>query len=201
MYAFHPELENDILSLCNNTRSGVFVDIGAHDGVDGSNTKYFEEIGWKGICVEPHPIVFQKLKSNRACEVLNCAIWNEDKKLDFLAISGYPEMLSGIMESYDPRHVERIDREIQTYGGYRQIVEIEAKKFSTIVKEKVIDFLSVDTEGSEMKILENIDFDEYDIKVVCVENNFNDPAFNEFFTSKGYKFFRTYLACDQIYYK
>jgi hypothetical protein len=43
-------------------KKGFFVDIGAHDGITGNNTKFFEEIGWSGVCVEPLPFIFEKLK-------------------------------------------------------------------------------------------------------------------------------------------
>jgi FkbM family methyltransferase len=201
MYAFHPDLENDILNLSGNKKDGFFVDIGAHNGIEGSNTKYLEEIGWSGICIEPHPHVFESLKKNRKCESLNCAIWEIDTTVNFMAISGYSEMLSGIIESYDPRHSERIQRELQIYGGSSEIVEVDARRFDSIVKNTTIDFLSIDTEGSEMHILKQVDFSLYDIKLVCIENNFGDSSFLNFFEEKGYKFFKTYLGCDQLYYK
>lgn len=46
-----------------NLKNGVFFDIGAHDGVSLSNTYFFEkELGWSGICLEPIPEVFERLK-------------------------------------------------------------------------------------------------------------------------------------------
>jgi FkbM family methyltransferase len=201
MYAAHPDLERDILDLCSNKTDGFFVDIGAHDGIVGNNTKLLEELGWSGICIEPHPRVFESLKKNRKCRVSNFAIWEVDTVVDFLALSGYPEMLSGILQSYDPRHAHRVKSELEHYGGESVIVKVEAKKFETIVKEAKIDFLSIDTEGSEMNILQQIDFSKYDIRLICVENAFGDPEFKKFFSERGYKLFQTYLACDQLYYK
>ena len=49
-----------------NKPEGFFLDIGAHDGVTGSNTFFFEKLGWDGICLEPIPSVFDKLKKNCA---------------------------------------------------------------------------------------------------------------------------------------
>jgi hypothetical protein len=45
-----------------NKKEGFFLDIGAHDGVNGNNTFLFEKIGWSGVCIEPIPSVFEKLK-------------------------------------------------------------------------------------------------------------------------------------------
>ena len=180
---------------------GFYVDIGAHDGLTGNNTKFFEEKEWEGICIEPHPIVFEQLKANRKCRVENIAIWNKDTEVDFLAVSGYAEMLSGIVESYDPRHKARVDREIAQMGGSSVLVKVKAMKFDSLKLPTKIDFLSIDTEGSELQILDNVDFNKYDIRVVCIENNFMDPAYEKFFNDRGFTLHSTHLACDQIYTK
>lgn len=180
---------------------GYFVDIGAHDGISGNNTIYFEKKGWEGVCIEPHPKVFPLLQRSRNCQLENCAVWQSDTDVMFLAVTGYAEMLSGIMESYDPRHYQRIQREVAGMGGSTELVKIPARKFSSIVTQKDIDFLSIDTEGSEMNILRNVDFNEYDIRVICIENNFMDPAYEEFFRERGYTLHSTHLGCDQIYVK
>jgi FkbM family methyltransferase len=193
-------IEPIIEKLCD-TSEGFYVDIGSHDGLDGNNTKYFEEKGWEGVCIEPHPIVFEKLKVNRKCQVENCAIWKEDTEVDFLAVSGYSEMLSGIIESYDPRHVDRINREISAMGGHAKKIKIPARRFDSIIKNNHINFLSIDTEGSEIEILKNVDFEKFQIDVICIENNFNDPSFEKFFNERGYHLHSTHLGCDQIYAK
>ncbi len=199
MYSF-TKIEHIIENLCNVDK-GYFVDIGAHDGITGSNSKYFEEKGWDGICIEPHPDVFEKLKRNRKCEISNAAVWKEDTEVDFLAVSGYPEMLSGIVESYDPRHLERVNSEISKMGGSSKLIKIPALKFESLVKNTRIDFLSIDTEGSELEILKNVDFEKYDIRTICIENNFNDPVFLDFFIKRGYIYNYFNSMCDQIFYK
>ena len=102
-------------------------------------------------------------------------------------------MLSGIYESYDTRHYNRILNELNTYGGNSEMIEIDAMKFESVVDKKNIDFLSIDTEGSELQILERINFNEYDIKVICIENNFFDENFNEFFKERGYEYYTNVL--------
>lgn len=195
-----PELERKIQELFNFKTSGYFVDIGAHNGVSLSNTKYLEELGWEGLCIEPHPKVFKELCKNRTCDKINCAVWNKDTKVKFLSLSGYTEMLSGIVESYDKRHERRILDELNFYGGNQEIIEIDAKKFDSIVENIDIDFLSIDTEGSELEILNQINFEKYNIKVICVENNFHEPKFNDFFSQKGYKYVANYTI-DYLFIK
>ena len=65
--------------IFNNKKEGVFLDIGAYDGIEGSNSYFFEkELGWKGICFEPIPKLYQRLKENRKCISINAAAWKED---------------------------------------------------------------------------------------------------------------------------
>ena len=201
MYNSFHKIEPLIWELCGKKTDGFYVDIGAFDGVDGSNTLYFEKIGWKGICVEPHPVFFKQLVENRKCQLESCAIWKADEEVDFLAITGYSSMLSGIPDTYDPRHRSRISGEIRSFGGEEQLIKVPGKKFSTICKETHIDFLSIDTEGSELKILQEIDFSVYNFTVICVENNFLDPAYEAFFKERSYKLHSTFGGCDQIYVK
>lgn len=102
----------------NGKREGVFVDIGAHDGVSFSNTYFFEKsLGWKGICVEPIPEVFERLKNNRTAICFQGCICDKYETASFLRVKGYAEMLSGILENYDPKHVERIHNEVSEKGG------------------------------------------------------------------------------------
>ncbi len=76
----NPEIEKRILKFFNNKTNGFFVDIGAYDGIAISNTKLLEDIGWDGICIEPHPKVYERLVKNRTCKKINCALWNEDTR-------------------------------------------------------------------------------------------------------------------------
>jgi FkbM family methyltransferase len=184
------EIIETVLELFPNKNDGYFVDIGAYDGVSISNTMFLEELGWSGICIEPHPKVFERLISNRNCRCVNCALWYEDTTVDFLSLTGYTEMLSGIKQSYDERHYNRILSELNSYGGHKEIIKIEAKKFDKLDINKKIDFLSIDTEGSELEILSTIDFNLYEIKVICIENNFYEQRFSDFFTERNYKLYK-----------
>src|SRR5215510_8537437 len=66
-------------NLLRGKRGGVFVDVGAYDGVALSNTCYFEkELGWTGLCIEPNPIVFERLTQNRNCTTVNCGVGGKD---------------------------------------------------------------------------------------------------------------------------
>ncbi len=84
--------------------------------------------------------------------------------------------------------------------GTHEMIKIKAQRFETIVKNTEIDFMSVDTEGSELQILDMIDFNKYSISMICVENNFFEKKFDEFMNSKGYELYDS-VFIDYIYVK
>jgi FkbM family methyltransferase len=169
------QLKQDLLVYNNffkDKKDGFYVDIGAHDGITGSNTYLFDQIGWKGICIEPNEIRFNELQKNRTSTNHNCVISDIDKDyVEFCLIDGYAEMLSGITEKYTENHKKRIIRDCENHGCNRKKVSIRNYKFNDLVENEEIDFLSVDTEGGEIDIIESIDHNKYNIKIICFENN------------------------------
>lgn len=94
-------------------KNGVFMDVGAHDGISINNTLYFEKCnGWNGYNIEPIESVYDKLVINRPNSVnIKCAVCNTDGNADFLCNKGYTEMISGIKDTFDKRHLNRLERE------------------------------------------------------------------------------------------
>lgn len=186
-------------------KSGIFVDIGAHDGITYSNTYFLEKsLGWQGICIEPNPDVFAQLISNRTAQCIQGCISNNNEIVSFLKVSGYPEMLSGIVSNYDPRHLARIETEIQLYGGSYEIIPIQCYRLNEILAANQItyvDYLSLDIEGGELEVLKSIDYDKFEIEIIDVENNYMEPDMKEFMESKGYSLVTVIGGQDEIYLK
>jgi len=190
--------------IFRNKRNGVFVDIGAHDGITINNTLFFEKhLGWTGICIEPIPVVYEKLKGNRTCDCVHGCIFDRDGEVLFQVMEGYTEMLSGIAESYNVRHLDRINREVGIHGGDKKLIKVPCHQLSTLLTERNIthvDYLTVDTEGSELEILEGINYDNVYIHVIDVEVNYEDDEQKiiQFLTSKGYRLLHK-LGGDDIF--
>lgn len=169
-------LENCIFKGYKN---GVFMDIGAHDGVDINNTLYFEKNNeWTGVNVEPLKKVYNRLVTNRPkCININCAINDTVGTAEFISNTGYTEMLSGLKTEFDPRHLKRINDENRDKKASSETITINTKRIETICDEyniKHINYLSIDVEGGEMKVLQSINFDKVFIDVIGFENNFPD---------------------------
>jgi len=174
-------------------KNGVFMDVGAHDGIKINNTLFFEkERGWSGVNIEPNKTVYDKLVLNRpSCINLNCAVANEDGTAEFICNEGYTEMLSGLKNNYDPRHHTRLNNEIEYYGGKSSVINTSVKKIDTICKENNITrihYLSIDVEGGEFDVIRSINFDSVFIDVIGFENNYNDTSIPivQYLTEKGY---------------
>ena len=186
----------------HNKRGGIFVDIGAYDGVEGSNTLFFEkELGWRGLCIEPHPKIFQKLQANRNCILSNAGAWTENTKKVFKVIDGYSEMLSGFVDCYDPRHADRIVAEMSANPQTYSDLDINCVDINELLFEHKlfhIDFLSIDIEGSEYNVLNHINFDLFQIDYITCENNYNDDKIRQMMASKGYTF-AARLNIDDVY--
>jgi len=183
---------------------GVFLDIGAHDGIDKSNTYYFEKnLNWSGICVEPIPEIFNRLKSNRNCLCIQAGISDKNGKSVFWQIEGYSEMLSGLEENYNDLHKQRILNEIALYGGKLTEIDIQVLDINTLLKTNnvsKVDYCTIDVEGSEEKILSVFDSKEFDIHVFTVENNYEEKSIRNLMKSKGYKL-HSKIDFDDVYVK
>ena len=183
---------------------GFFVDIGAHDGVTYSNSKHFEELGWNGICVEPNPHVFRELKENRSCECVNACISEVSGELEFATVqsqseSDYTNMLSGIVDKYDKRHWQRLESEVAARGGKLETIKVTSLTFNECVPPGTqVDFVSIDTEGAELAVLQSIDFAAADIKYFVIENNYKESTIADFMATKGYVL-KTTINVDQVF--
>ena len=193
-----------VLNYFKNKRNGVFVDIGANDGVSLSNTFYLEsELGWTGICFEPIPDIFIKLDKSRTCIKINAGVAEKESTEKFTFVDGPSHMLSGMTKEYNETHKKRIQHEISTLGGVSREVDVKCVVLNNVLEEHKlynIDYLSLDTEGNEFKILKTIDFDKFNIKVMSIENNYNDINQTKFIESKGY-FLMGRLEADEIFVK
>jgi FkbM family methyltransferase len=201
---FYSQFQQDRFAYENylkDKNKGYFVDIGAFDGEIDSNSLFFENLGWEGICLEPNPEAFKKLQKIRKCKCLPYAISNKNETTQFFQIKeGGPAVLSGLVNEFSQQAIARINENLDETTQEFDYIDVECKTFDSIVDVYNIDFLSLDTEGNELKILQSIDFSKYNIDVITVENNDYDDKFINFLTNKNYNFV-TRLGCDEFYKK
>jgi FkbM family methyltransferase len=182
------QLGQDVLALAVTglEDKGFFVEFGATDGLSLSNTFLLEkEFGWTGILCEPARIWHKDLIRNRSCLI------------DIRCVSSHSNLLVDFAEARDA--------EYSTISEFRdQDRHLDARKGSSVYEVKTvslrdllrthnapakINFLSIDTEGSEYLILEDFDFTEYKFDLICVEHNYtlNQQKIFTLLTANGYK--------------
>ena len=206
---FYSQYEQDKYleeNIFKGFKNGIFVDVGAYDGVSINNTLYFEKNhNWTGINIEPIKDVYDKLVVNRPNTInMMCAVSNNDGKAEFICNKGYTEMISGLKNNYDRRHFERLMRENSQMGSTTELILVNTKKLETIFDEHNINhvhYLSIDVEGAEFEVIKSINFDKVFIDVIGFENNYHDSSIEiiQYLEQKNYKIVKIYTDIFMIH--
>ena len=162
-----------VLKFYNNKENGYFIEVGASDGINLSNTYLLEtKYNWKGICCEPIPSNFEKLVKNRPNSTcFQEAVYNKSGLSLTFDIANSFDLLSGISEHIDAWKAQvdanKTSIQVQTLSLVDVLERAKAPAF--------IDYMSLDTEGSEYEILKNFDFKKYTFGLIDVEHNYKEP--------------------------
>jgi len=192
-----------ILDLFFPSSPGFFLEIGCWDGEHLSQTAYLErEKGWTGLCVDPFPVHFE----NRTCRVCTKAISRDGNPRAFLKVStdrrhdGDVSYLSGFADRIAPIHKPVIEQ----FCDWQEI-QIETMTLDQLYEDyhlpSHIDFLSIDTEGADLEILESIDFSTHTFGLIMFEHNFEDwirHSAHEILSRNQYILYQA-LEIDDIY--
>ncbi len=195
------QLGQDVLAVSQLgiNKSGFFVEFGATDGVSLSNTFLLEkEFGWKGILCEPAKQWHKELHLNRTCVVdTRCVYSSTGEQIEFAETSvGELSTISSFVNTDANRKHRK-----NSNSYHVETVTLE-DLLSTHNAPRHIDFLSIDTEGSEYEILKAFNFTKYSFGLICVEHNFteNRERIEKLMLKEGYsKVFSEYSAWDDWY--
>lgn len=171
------QLDQDLWVLyeTQEKRGGYFVEFGACNGFDLSNTLLLEQkYDWAGIVAEPNPVWHRDLLLSRHCAIDLRCVWTETgKTLEFWDTPN-PE-LAGIEETIAK------DNNSKARDGHLKI-QVPTVSMADLLRHhkapRRIDLLSIDTEGSEVQILRAFPWADWDIRLIAVEHN-HTPAREE----------------------
>tara|TARA_Y100000310_G_scaffold334373_1_gene414021 strand:- start:3200 stop:3925 length:726 start_codon:yes stop_codon:yes gene_type:complete len=170
---FFSQLGQDKLideKIFKGKKNGIFVDVGAHNGVTISNTCFFEKYrAWTGICIEPSVAANELVKTRpNSIPVIACVLdkANENKIVKLRQKNPAEISVTVLDEGEKYEHID---------GKYMDKFKI-SKTLDTILSEhstatQQIDYLSIDTEGSEHLVVKDFPFDKWNISVVTIANN------------------------------
>jgi FkbM family methyltransferase len=177
-----------VIEKCKFKRGGYFVEFGATDGVLLSNTWLLEKkYGWTGICAEPNPEFFSRLKINRSCTVVDSCIGkNTGEEVEFIFADVY-----GGNEKHmsDDKHGDKR----RLYRDLGRTAKLRTISLHDLLKEHeaphTIDYISIDIEGGEYEVLSGFPFSSWDVRYLTIEHNFGarrEDIFN-IMTRNGYR--------------
>jgi FkbM family methyltransferase len=160
-----------VLERTGYKRGGFFVEFGATDGVRLSNTYLLETaFGWQGICAEPNPGMHDKLRANRRCQVTRACVGAvTGEKVDFVFADEYGGMMR---DAATDMHAQK-RAAFASMPEFRTVLETTSLHDLLVALKapREIDYISVDTEGSELSILQTFPFDQWDVRCWTVEHN------------------------------
>lgn len=190
--SYSQEGEDLILKrLFDGQKKGLYVDVGAHHPKRFSNTYLFYKMGWRGINIDAMPGSMEKFKEVRPEDInIEAAISDKDELLTYYIFN------ESALNTFSKNEAEQKAGK----GNYRVIDEI---KINTIPLSQVlnkhldsnkqIDFLNIDVEGYDFKVLDSIDWTVYKPSVVLIEvlnidlENLIDSKVYKFLRERAYK--------------
>jgi FkbM family methyltransferase len=161
---------------------GFFVDIGANDPRNGSQSFALEQAGWRGILVEPQPDLAARLKQERAARV-------------FAAACSSPANAGKTMPLYVAGMLSSLDARLSVSGARAQgTVEVPIRTLDDMLTEAdapaPIDFLSIDIEGHEVEAFAGFTFARWRPRLILMEDHVTSLAKHRLLVGAGYRLIR-----------
>lgn len=183
-----------VLETLRNKEGGYFVDLAASDGVTFSNTWVLEKkFGWDGIAIEPNPYFFPNLVRSRSCKVLELVVDSEAGVAPFrIDIGG----LGGIVADDTANNARLRGDQLE----HAEIAQLPAKTLTEVLDEAgapaTMDYLSLDVEGAEERVIRGLDLDRYTFYCMTIEQP--NEEVNRLLLDHGYRFVKNEM-CDTFY--
>ena len=180
---FPPDVEDDLKDeFFSGKRDGYFVDVGANDPKNMSQSWQLEQKGWRGVLVEPQPRLAQKLREQRQAAVFACVCSSPENAGEMLKFQ-----VSGIHSSLDLNFF---------VAGMRkqEIIEVPARTLDDILIEAKapipIDLLAIDVESHEIEVLNGVTLTRWRPRLIVIEDLAFDTRLHRYLRSHGYKWVR-----------
>lgn len=173
--------EEEVIVKRFGSRSGSFLDIGAYDGINLSNTRRLAELGWSGVLVDGSSFSFSRLFD----------LYRGDEKMTLVnaMVTGDPEAKQRIRLMWESPHSGVSTMEVENYEKWKDYVNnipISGTKFAEIYVpvvtmgevldlaysiNPIIEFISIDVEGTSSDLSLQLDPDRFGVEMICVEHD------------------------------
>ena len=178
----HDDEQRLVREFFNNAATGFFVEVGANDPYERSQTWHLEKLGWTGVLIEPQPDLAAKLVGGRAAMVFAVACSSPDN-----AGRTMPLHIAGPMSS--------LNRDRMSPGAEPELImDVPVRALDDILAQagapSPIDFLSVDVEGHELEVLRGFDFARWRPRLILLDDHVGDLKKHRFLLGCGYRLIR-----------
>lgn len=152
-----------------DVRNGYYVDVGSGDGVRQSNSKALDDLGWKGICIDPFPTGMQ----TRTARLFKEVVYSEKGHKVMFRPTGFT---GGIEDHFNltkdwPEHQKAEAVEFVTTTLDDVLLRADAPRF--------IEYMSIDVEGAELEVLKGLSFSVHRVGVFTIEHNWEEAKRSE----------------------
>lgn len=175
MYSLN-KLDEKLYAKYLKHKNGFYVEAGAYDGVDQSNTLFFEKkLNWTGLLIEPIPSYFNKCKKNRSKNIIeNYALGDTEEEITLLdagLMTVAPDSVT-----HNGSGIDHANRYVNKFAKNHKIREVKVQccRLQTLFDKhniSKVDLLSLDVEGYEHKVLKGINFNKTKIQYILLECN------------------------------
>ena len=174
-----------VLNYFKNKRNGFYVDVGCYHPIHRNNTYLLHKQNWNGINIDTSEFSIDLFNFIRPKDLnYNCAISNKDEIIKLF----YQKKLSQLSTT-------EINQAKTVFQGDIKEKEIQAYTLDNILNKSkykgiVIDFLDIDVEGADLKVLKGLSFDKYKPELVCIEiheKKINQSEIYNFLVNKDYE--------------
>jgi FkbM family methyltransferase len=185
------QLGQEFLPKIYGISTGFFVEVGANDGLTFSNTRILESLGWSGVLIEPDPRNLDSLRKNRNSVILPFCATNADgvsvnlslaeDSLYSSSFTSAKDITSGIKKTYKVK-------------GFTLTSMLDRVDAPTDIA-----LMTIDVEGDELGVLDGLDLEKYNIKIICIEHNYNKAnleTISSIMKNSGYS--RIYKVASQF---
>ena len=165
-------------------RRGKFLDVGAYNGKDFSNTYRLALLGWSGVCIEPSPMIYPQLKklyeNNPKIKTINIALGDRDGDLDF----------------FDSPHAVGTARSehYEKWKNYKPdvfkktVVPMLSFRTFYVSAPSEYQFVSIDTEGMDYQIVKDMApyLAEMKTELICIEYTYDSREIYDVLRDVGF---------------
>ena len=209
-YSCRGSIDKELIKILEKKKDGFFLEVGAFNGISESVSLRFEtELNWKGILIEPNPIHFRFLKKNRGKNIcLNYICLNQKNLNQKIYIKNLNQMSYLVSENgnfglndYPIDRINALAKKSMSGDFDNFLCEIQTlKNIFDVQKIKKINLAIIDVEGSEIDLLDGIDFSKVDIDLFCIET-YNFKRLDEFMKKKDYIYIKKLHKEDYVFKK